>query len=66
MRLNTIIARGAALAAIAGVAGTPVAAAAAPAPAAKRTAQGRPARVGLPPAGVTRPAVEKRLSVGEG
>ncbi|KQT31726.1 secretion system protein [Sphingomonas sp. Leaf412] len=63
MRLHTLLARSAAVMAMAAVALPPVGAAAAPA-AAKRA--GRPARIGMPPAGVTRPAIEKRLSVGEG
>lgn len=62
MRLNSILSRGAALAAMAGIGLAPVATAAAPA----KRAAGRPARAGLPPAGVARPQVEKRLSVGEG
>lgn len=63
MRSNSILARGVALAAIAATALAPVATAAAPA---SRASAGRPARAGLPPAGVARPTVEKRLSVGEG
>jgi pilus assembly protein CpaC len=62
MRLNTLFARGAAAAAIAGIV-LPPAALAAPA---KRVGAGRPARVGMPPVGVTRPATEKWLSIGEG
>ena len=62
MRLNTLFARGAAAVAIAGIV-LPPAALAAPA---KRSGTGRPARVGTPPVGVTKPATEKWLSIGEG
>jgi len=68
MRLHSLLARGVALAALAGVALPPAGAA----PATRRTisasaaATGRPARTGLPPVGVTKPTVEKWFSIGEG
>jgi pilus assembly protein CpaC len=64
MRLNTLFARGVAVAAMAGIALPPMALAA-PARAGKRASAGRPARVGTP-VGVTKPATEKWLSIGEG
>jgi pilus assembly protein CpaC len=67
MRLNSILARGIAVAAIAGVVLPPVAASAAPAGRTAATVgNGRPAKRGLPPAGVTKPSAEKWLSIGEG
>ncbi|TCP33122.1 type II and III secretion system protein family protein [Sphingomonas sp. BK235] len=63
MRLHHVLARGVALAALAGVALPPVTAA----PAARRaTTAAATVRTGLPPAGVTKPSVEKWLSIGEG
>lgn len=69
MRLPPFLARGAALAALAGVALPPAGAA----PAARRTSTAaapsggaRAVRTGLPPVGVTKPSVEKWLSIGEG
>ncbi|MBY9062386.1 type II and III secretion system protein family protein [Sphingomonas yunnanensis] len=68
MRLHSLLARGVALAAMAGVALPPAGAA----PATRRNvsasvaATGRPARAGLPPAGITKPTVEKWFSIGEG
>ena len=67
MRLNTPARCGVTLVAMLATALPPVAAGAAPA----RTngaavADKRPARIGLPPVGVTKPSVEKWLSIGEG
>lgn len=64
MRLNTLFARGVAAAAMAGIALPPMALAA-PARPGKRASTGRPARIGTP-VGVTKPATEKWLSIGEG
>ena len=66
MRLNTLFARGIAAAAIAGIAMPPAAASAAPPEKRSPSTSGRMAKRGAPPAGVTKPATEKWLSVGEG
>ena len=66
MRLNNVLSRSMAVAAMAGIVLPPVALAA---PAARRSAAaatGRAARTGLPPVGVTKPTTEKWLSIGEG
>ncbi|WP_288460008.1 type II and III secretion system protein family protein [uncultured Sphingomonas sp.] len=65
MRVTSPLAHGIALAAMAVGAILPAATAGA-APAVRHNGTGRAARVGPPPPGVTKPAVEKWLSIGEG